>query len=48
MDYDEYLRQPCDDKSCDRIATHNQHREDGAKWCNSHTDWTKYARARNG
>lgn len=47
MTFDEYLKQPCDDKACDLRATHNQHREDGSKWCNQHTDFDQYARARN-
>lgn len=48
MTFDDYLKQPCDDGKCDYRATHNQHREDGSKWCNQHTDWNQPARARNG
>lgn len=47
-DFAEYLRQPCDD--CPNTATHNgvskvtgKH----GKFCNAHTSWDHYARARN-
>ena len=44
MDFDEYLRQPCDEDGCDRIATHNQNSK---KLCNKHTDFNQWARARD-
>jgi|APGre2960657404_1045060.scaffolds.fasta_scaffold1013451_1 hypothetical protein len=44
MDLTEYLSQPCDEKDCDRVATHNQA---GRKVCNTHCDWSKPAFARN-
>lgn len=43
-----YLNKPCDNRRCDKVATHNQHRESGTKWCNKHTNWNQPARARNG
>lgn len=46
-----YLSQPCDDEGCNYTATHNgQHRDAPhvrGKFCNGHTSWNHYARARD-
>lgn len=47
MTFAEYLRQPCDTEGCDYIATHNQYRADGRKFCNQHTDFTLDCHARD-